>query len=424
MVAPESLPQHAAQSGAQNRFSSIQPVSSNEVRSDPEHSYGKDSERSDEPSYGKDSQLDATEVSPENNSRTTSQDGHDATSKGAEPVVVEKDGKRMIQGRSIGKVAIIMLALCLAVFLAALDVTIVTTALPTIAEDFQSTSGYTWIGSAFLLANSASIPSWGKISDIFGRKPMLLCANVIFFIGSLLAAVSVNIGMLITARAIQGIGGGGLIILSNIVIGDLFPLKIRGAFYGVIGAVWAVASSIGPIIGGAFTQSVTWRWCFYINLPLDGLAFVILLVFLDIKTPTTPFLEGIKAIDWVGSLLIVGGTLMFLFGLQYGGETAPWDSAEVLCLIIFGVFAWVLFALWEWRFAKYPIMPMALFQKVTNAAVLSAVFLHGVVFIAGTFYSLSTRSSPIRNAHVKVPASLRRLLYFRHLVRATTVSMY
>jgi MFS family permease len=89
---------------------------------------------------------------------------------------------------------------------------------------------------------------------------MLLCANVIFFIGSLLAAVSVNIGMLIVARAIQGIGAGGLIILSNIVIGDLFPLRIRGAFYGVIGAVWAVASSIGPIIGGAFTQSVTWRW--------------------------------------------------------------------------------------------------------------------------------------------------------------------
>jgi MFS family permease len=392
----QNAPQANASPGAQNRFSSIQPVSSQDPRSDPEHSYGKDSERSEELSYGKDSQLDPAETSPEKNSRTTSQDGHDVKSKDAEPVVEEKDGKRMIQGRSIGKVAIIMVALCLAVFLAALDVTIVTTALPTISEDFQSTSGYTWIGSAFLLANSASIPSWGKISDIFGRKPMLLCANVIFFIGSLLAGVSVNIGMLITARAIQGIGGGGLIILSNIVIGDLFPLRIRGAFYGVIGAVWAVASSIGPIIGGAFTQSVTWRWCFYINLPLDGLAFIILLVFLDIKTPTTPFLEGIKAIDWVGSLLIVGGTLMFLFGLQYGGETAPWDSAEVLCLIIIGVFTWVLFGLWEWRFAKYPVMPMALFSKLTNSAVLTGVF-HGVVFIAGTYCSLSVSQSSTRS---------------------------
>ena len=158
------------------------------------------------------------------------------------------------------KMPIIMLALCLAVFLAALDVTIITTALPTISEHFHSSSGYTWIGSAFLLANSASIPSWGKISDIFGRKPMLLAANVIFMAGSLIAALSTSIGMLIAARTIQGIGGGGLVILSNIVIGDLVSLRERGPYYGMIGAVWAIASAIGPIIGGVFTEKVTWRW--------------------------------------------------------------------------------------------------------------------------------------------------------------------
>lgn len=154
-----------------------------------------------------------------------------------------------VQERSKGKIALIMGALMMAVFLAALDVTIVTTALPTISEHFHSTSGYTWIGSAFLLANSASIPSWGKVSDIFGRKPMLLVANIIFMIGSLIAALSTSIGMLIAARAIQGIGGGGLVILVNITIGDLFSLRSRGAFYGLIGAVWAIASAIGPVIG-------------------------------------------------------------------------------------------------------------------------------------------------------------------------------
>ena len=300
----------------------------------------------------------------------------------------EKKGGQegQLEGRSKGKIALIMLALCMAVFLAALDVTIITTALPTISEAFHSTAGYTWIGSAFLLANAASIPSWGKISDIFGRKPMLLFANVIFMVGSLVAALSNSIGMLIAARAVQGIGGGGLIILVNIVIADLFSLRNRGAFYGMIGAVWAIASSIGPIIGGAFTQSVTWRWCFYINLPLDGIAFFILLFFLDIKTPRTPIIEGLKAIDWVGSLTIVGGTLMFLFGLQFGGVSQPWDSAEVLCLLIFGVLLWVVFGIWEWKFAVYPMMPMGIFSSVSKAATLGVVFFHGFVFISGSYY--------------------------------------
>lgn len=215
---------------------------------------------------------------------------------------------------------------------------------------------------------------------------MLLAANVIFMVGSLVSALSTSIGMLIAARAIQGIGGGGLIILANITIGDLFSLRSRGAFYGMIGAVWAVASAIGPIIGGAFTEKVSWRWCFYINLPLDGLAFFILLFFLDLKTPRTAVWDGLKAIDWVGSLLIVGATLMFLFGLQYGGVTAPWDSAEVVCLLVFGVVMFVLFAVWEWKFARYPVMPMKLFTKLTNVASLAAVFLHGFVFISGSYY--------------------------------------
>lgn len=193
-------------------------------------------------------------------SSTSSQDGADVEKQAEQPKQEEEKNDGKIMGRSKGKVAVIMFALCMAVFLAALDVTIITTALPTISEHFHSAAGYTWIGSAFLLANAASIPSWAKISDIFGRKPMLLFANVIFMVGSLVAALSNSIGMLIAARAVQGLGGGGLVILVNIVIGDLFPLRIRGAFYGVIGGVWAISSALGPIIGGAFTQGVTWRW--------------------------------------------------------------------------------------------------------------------------------------------------------------------
>jgi fucose permease len=176
--------------------------------------------------------------------------------------------------RTTLQTAIIMASLCASVFLAALDITIITTALPTISEHFHSNAGYTWIGSAYLLANAASTPSWGKISDIWGRKPILLLAAAVFFLGSLLAAVSVNIGMLITARAIQGIGGGGLIILVNICISDLFSMRNRGKYFGMVGMVWALASAVGPLLGGVFTEKVSWRWCFYINCKSNAALFM------------------------------------------------------------------------------------------------------------------------------------------------------
>jgi hypothetical protein len=162
--------------------------------------------------------------------------------------------------RSKLQISLIMLSLAVAVLLVALDITIVTTALPTIAEEFNSASGYTWVGSAYLIANSAATPIWGKVSDIFGRKPCLLITNAIFFVGSLIAALSINMNMLIGARVIQGMGGGGLIVLVNIAISDLFAMRDRGAYFGIIGGVWALASSLGPIVGGLFTQKVNWRF--------------------------------------------------------------------------------------------------------------------------------------------------------------------
>lgn len=165
--------------------------------------------------------------------------------------------------RSKAKISLIMFSLAIAVLLVALDITIVTTALPTIAEEFNSASGYTWVGSAYLIANSAATPIWGKVSDIFGRKPCLLITNAIFFVGSLIAALSINMKMLIAARVIQGMGGGGLIVLVNIAISDLFAMRDRGAYFGIIGGVWALASSLGPIVGGLFTQKVNWRYVHY-----------------------------------------------------------------------------------------------------------------------------------------------------------------
>ncbi|KAF7714240.1 Uncharacterized protein PECH_000041 [Penicillium ucsense] len=285
------------------------------------------------------------------------------------------------------KIIVVMLALCLALFLAALDMTIISTALPTIAADFgASESGFSWIASSYLLANAACIPLWGKLSDIWGRKPMILFANIWFLVGSLICALAKNLAMILAGRAIQGVGGGGIIIMANISVTDLFSMRDRPMYYGIFGATWAIAGALGPIIGGAFTTSVTWRWCFWLNLPIGGFSLVILFFFLSIESPKTPLLAGLRSIDWAGTFLIIGGTLMFLFGLEFGGVNYPWKSATVICLIVFGIVVWALAMFAEYKLARYPIIPPRLFNEWYNILVLMVCFCHGFVFIAGAYY--------------------------------------
>ncbi|KAL7623781.1 hypothetical protein AAE478_005334 [Parahypoxylon ruwenzoriense] len=288
--------------------------------------------------------------------------------------------------RSQLEIAILMTTLCMAVFLAALDITIVSTALPTISDHFQSTSGYTWIGSAFLLAAAVVAPTWGKFSDIWGRKAIILIVIAIFFLGSTLCGAAVSLEMLIVGRAVQGVGGGGLLSLVSIVIGDLFSQRERGKYYGIVGMVWAVAFTLGPLIGGAFTRNVSWRWCFYVNLPISGTAFVVIAFMLKLETPKTPILAGIKAIDWIGSLALVGGLLMLLLGLQFGGTAYPWSSPTVVCLIVFGIVALIMFLAIERYFAKYPVVPVHLYSNVSNFAIFICNLFHGIVLTTNTYF--------------------------------------
>ncbi|OKL56896.1 hypothetical protein UA08_08045 [Talaromyces atroroseus] len=322
-------------------------------------------------------------VSVDDNDEEIEENANSPPKENAVTQTVSSQSQKMTKSKTV----IVMGALCLSVFLAALDMTIVSTALPVMATHFHATqSGYSWMASSYMLANASCTPFWGKLSDIFGRKPIILMSNVLFLVGSLICALSYSIAMNIAGRAIQGAAGGGLIVLANITVSDLFSVRERPMYYGLFGVTWAIAGALGPIIGGAFTTDVTWRWCFYLNLPVGGLSLTILTFFLSIHTPRTRILDGLAAIDWLGVLTCIGATLMFLFGLEFGGVNYPWASATVICLIVFGIVTYGVFYLIEWKVAKYPTIPMRLFKTRQNIVVFAVCFCHSCVFISGSYY--------------------------------------
>ncbi|KAI4168461.1 MAG: hypothetical protein LQ346_009047 [Caloplaca aetnensis] len=319
-----------------------------------------------------------------------------------------KDPLAEAQPRSRIRIAAILLALSLSLFIAALDMTIVATAIPTIAADLQAASGYLWIGGAYLLASAAGAPLWAKLSDIWGRKAILLAAVTLFAISSIVCALARDITMLIVGRAFQGTAGGGLLQLVNIVVSDIFSMRERSLYLGLCEFIWALAGGIGPILGGVLTQLVSWRWIFWINLPCSGLAFILILLFLDVHNPKTAISDGLKAVDWFGSISIIGLTVMLLLGLNFGGTTFPWDSPKVVCLIVFGCLMSVFFVLSEKRLAQYPLMPLKLLQERSNVMSLLVDFVHGFVFIAGEYYlplyfQAVEEASPIRSGVLILP---------------------
>lgn len=258
------------------------------------------------------------------------------------------------------------------------------------------------------MANAATGPIWSKISDIWGRKPVLLVAVALFAAASALAALSVNMSMLIAGRTLQGVASGGLIQLVIVIISDLFSVRKRSLYLGFVGFVWAVAGSAGPLIGGAFTQYYSWRWCFWINLPICAVAFVLLLVLLDVHNPRTKLGEGIKAVDWVGTFSILAVTLLLLVGLDFGGVIYPWSSPKVICLLVVGALMIGFFVFSEQRLAKYPLIPLTVFKSRSNNAIFLLSFAHGIVLLGMEYYlplffQSVQQASPLRSGLLILP---------------------
>lgn len=310
--------------------------------------------------------------------------------------------------RSTLRLACVLLALFLSLFVAALDATIVATAVPVITHELNSATGYTWIGGAYLIANAVASPIWAKLSDIWGRKVIMLSAVGIFFASSAVCATAKTMRVLIAGRALQGSAGGGLILLVHVVISDLFSVRKRSLFMGITEGVWACAGGLGPPLGGIFSSLVSWRWCFYINLPICGCAFVLLLCFLDIRHEKTSFRTGIKAVDWWGIGSFLAFTLMVLLGLDFGGDVFAWDSAKVICLIVVGFAMLAAFIYSEAKLARYPLIPLALFKDKSNLAAMGVGAFHGLSFMPGEYYvplylQGVKQCSPVRSGVLLIP---------------------
>ncbi|EXJ84231.1 hypothetical protein A1O3_04898 [Capronia epimyces CBS 606.96] len=310
--------------------------------------------------------------------------------------------------RSTFRTLTVMIALFSAEFIAALNTTIVATAIPTICSDLQSASGYSWIGASYVIATTAVGPIWAKLSDIWGRKPILLLTVALYFASSIICAASSSMGMLIVGRTLQGVSGGGLGSLINIVVSDLYSMRTRPLFLGLLQVTWAVAGGLGPVLGGAFTQLLSWRWIFWINLPVAGVAFCLLLLFLDVHDPKTKFAQGMRAIDWAGSVSIIGLMVMVLLGLNFGGTVYPWDSPKVICLVVVGALMAIVFLFNEGRLARHPIMPLGLFRHKSNAACLALGFTQHFVLNMAEYYlplyfQSAKEASPLRSGVLLLP---------------------
>ncbi|KAG9792244.1 MFS-type transporter grgE [Exophiala dermatitidis] len=283
--------------------------------------------------------------------------------------------------------AMIVVALALSIFLVALDMTIVATAIPRITDQFHSLDQVGWYGSAFFLTIGSFQATWGKLYKYFPLKISYLASIIIFEVGSLICAVANDSTTLIVGRAVAGMGGAGIASGSYTIIAFSAPPKQRPAFTGVMGAVFGVASVIGPLLGGVFTDNLSWRWCFYINLPIGGVAAIIIFFFFHTPKAARPqaatLKEKLLQMDFPGTFTIMAAIVCYLLAMQWGGATKPWSDGSVIAvLVMFGVLV-IAFGVIEYFQGDRALLQGRLLKDRTLAAMSAFIFM-----VAGSFFIL------------------------------------
>jgi EmrB/QacA subfamily drug resistance transporter len=272
---------------------------------------------------------------------------------------------------SIGRVLAIYAGLMVALLLAALDQTIVATALPRVVSELGGISQYSWVFTAYMLGSTVTVPLYGKLGDAHGRKPLFIVAITIFLAGSALCGLAQNMVELVIFRAIQGVGAGGLFPLTLAMVGMIVPPRDRGRYQGLIGSVFAASSIIGPLVGGFIVDNTSWRWIFFVNLPVGVVALAVILVTMPKRASRQE-----HSIDWLGAGILAAGTSALLLGLVWGGREYPWGSAEVIGALVAAAVLLAVFALVE-RGVREPILPFALLRNQTVASSVACMGLVG-----------------------------------------------
>ncbi|KAJ2104507.1 hypothetical protein GGI09_000009 [Coemansia sp. S100] len=300
--------------------------------------------------------------------------GQETKSSAEEPLI---KGKQMLG---------VMIALALSMFLAALDNTIVSTMLPSIARDFDALSQITWIVSSYIVSSTALQPVYGKLCHIYGHQYVMLFAHAFFAAGSIICGASTSAHMLIAGRTIAGVGGSGLMSLCFVVVGDFVPTAKSPLYISVFAMVWAIASVAGPLLGGVFADKTGFKWGFYINPCIQAVVLVLIVLFMRLPRPQGSALEKLKRIDFLGVVTVVAGIVLLQLGLTWGGQEYPWKSAPVIVAIILGVAILVCFGFIEAKIPLEPIMPVRLFQRRNTGLMFVAQIFFGMSFFLPIFY--------------------------------------